>query len=74
MKIKEITWNWQHGLMESNGDRIDVYSDTCEKATVGINGVRKIHEVCTDFCCYYEVVYDSKILQVFKPNTVLKEK
>lgn len=70
-KIQEITWNWSPALMESNGDRIDIYADTCETATVGKDGVLEINEVITDQVCYWEIKYTDRILQVFKPNTVL---
>lgn len=70
--IKEITWNWQPSVMESNGDRIDVYSDTCESAKVGENGVLKITEYFLDAKCWWEIWYEDKTVQIFNPNTIIK--
>jgi hypothetical protein len=73
-KIVEINWNWQAGLMEGNSDRMDSYPDTCETAKVGINGVRSIEKIETSHETYWEVNYDSKIVQIFNPNTIVINK
>lgn len=64
--VKEITWNWQAGLMETNGDRIDAYSDTCDSAVVGENRVDSIIEKDN----YFEINYSNKVVRVYNPNTV----
>lgn len=72
--ITEITWNWSPALMETNGDRIDVYSDTCETANIKDPDVKKIEQYkCDSFPCFVIYYLDGKIKEVYKPNTVTYE-
>ena len=64
--------------MESNGDRIDCYSDICESASINDPDVIKIeeHEPAGDGDkLFYSIFYGGNIvLRVFNPNTVSYEK
>ena len=66
MKITKITWNWQAGFED--------YSDTCEEAEVGINGVRSIEKSLGGTLPSWNINYDSKVIEVFNPNVIIKSK
>jgi hypothetical protein len=70
-KITEITWNWQAGLMESNGDRIDAYPEIFKSAKVNEEGVIGI-EKYPGHRDAYNIHYDNGyILRIYNPNTIL---
>ncbi len=72
--ITQITWNWSPALMESNGDRMDCYSDTCEIAKITDEKVQKIEEQWAageGDKCFYDIFFtDGSIKRIFNPNTV----
>ena len=78
MKILEITWNWSPACMESNGVRIDCYSDTCESAKITDVNVIEIVEyspVIEGDKFFYDIFYlDKTIKRIFNPNTIIYTK
>jgi len=73
-KIIEVTWNWSPACMESNGDRIDYYSDTCETAHISNEKVLKIEEhiaMGEGDKFFYDIFFvDGTVHRIFNPNTV----
>ena len=68
----EVHYNYVQACMESNGDRIDCYSDYWQTAKVGENGVVKIHEHSAageGDKWYYDIVKDDKTVErIFNPH------
>lgn len=72
-RIIEITWNWSPACMESNGERIDCYSDTELSAKESDEDVINIEEVSTGIHnkFFYDINYTDGITKrIFNPNTV----
>ena len=68
----ELHYNYVQACMESNGDRIDAYSDSWTTAKVGENGVKLISEHETrgegDKWFFDIVREDNTVERIFNPH------